>query len=138
MALSKERIAYLLKVWTSRKATEAEEMELFNWINEKEFKEPLESYINRLVKEYNNQELLPAVDWEKLYGRVLEKRDSVVRERQRVHKYSWFKWPAAAAILLLVGGGIYFVLKQGKQNQPIAKVTEEKIANDITAPSVNK
>lgn len=65
MSLSKERIGYLLQKYTSNEATEAEEGELFAWMNEKESREPIERHIRKLVDEYKHDETLPKVEWEK-------------------------------------------------------------------------
>lgn len=137
MNISKERINYLLQAWTSGKASPTEEAELFDYVQLSIHETDVENHIQSLVAGYTGKEALPAVDWERLYAKVLANRGGalVVPARERITRMV-----SVAAILLLVaaGGWWYVSYKAAKdKEQGIAqKNTPHK--NDISAPASNR
>ena len=132
MALSKKRISYLLEAYSTRKATRAEEDELFEWIKKGDEK-PFKKHIEKLVLDYN--ELVPAVEWERMYERIMEEKDS--RDIQpRMRKITWIRWAAAAAVLLLFGSAYYYISHHQEQQKVAVLKQPQKM--DIAPPnSVN-
>jgi len=131
MALSKKRISYLLKAYSERKATKEEEQKLFDWLA-KGNEQPIKKHIEKLVTGYNSNEQLPSVDWELLYQRIMEEKNT--RNMQPVvRKMAWTRWAAAAAVLLLLGAGYYFLTSQKKQKE-IAEIQQLR-TNDIAPPN---
>jgi transmembrane sensor len=112
MSLPKERIKYLLHAWTSRKATPTEEKELFDWISENNAEGPVHAHIQKLVEAYQPGELMPAVDWENMYEKILGGRK---QEEAPVLSRPSFpglgvtsrRWIAAASIILLLGASVF-------------------------------
>jgi transmembrane sensor len=134
MALSKNRISYLLEVYTSRKATNAEEEELFEWVK-KGNEQPIKKHIEKLVSDYNLNELVPAVQWERMYERIMEEKDSP-GVQPKARKVTWIRWAAAAVVLLFLGSGYYYI--SGHQEPQKVAVFQRPKAIDIAPPnSVN-
>lgn len=131
MALAKKRISYLLKVYSNKKATREEADELFEWVKKGKEK-PLKEHIEKLVSEYNLNELVPAVEWGKMYERILEEKERLDAQ-PKLRKMSWVHWAAAAVVVLLLGSGYYYFTRQ---NQPQkAVVFQPKKTNDIAPPN---
>lgn len=132
MKISNSRISYLLKVYSDGKATNEEEHELFDWVatgNE----QPVKEHIKELVSSYNSNEVVPLVDWERLYQQIVEEKNS--RNIQPVvRKISWTRWAAAAAVLLLLGTGYYFVTATHKEQKELAVIEQPKI-NEVQPPN---
>lgn len=130
MALSKNRISYLLEAYSARKATREEEQELFAWL-EKGKDRPVKKHLEELVAHYNSNELVPSVDWEHLYQKIIEEKNA--RDIQSAGRpIRWTRWAAAAAVLLLLGAGYFFA--SYKVPQKIAAVQRPK-KNDIAPPN---
>jgi ferric-dicitrate binding protein FerR (iron transport regulator) len=133
MALSKNRISYLLEVYSNRKATPSEEEELFEWVK-KGNEQPIKKHIEKLVSDYNLNQLVPAVEWERMYERIMEEKDS--RDVQpKLRKMTWVRWAAAAVVLLLLGSVYYYI---GDKELQKTAVFQQPKTNDIAPPnSVN-
>jgi transmembrane sensor len=134
MTLSKNRISYLLEVYSSRKATLVEEDELFEWMKKGD-KKPFKKHIEKLVSDYNLNELVPAVEWERMYERVMEEKDSP-GVQPKARKMTWIRWAAAAVVLLFLGSAYYYI--SGHQEPQKVAVFQQPKAIDIAPPkSVN-
>ena len=131
MALSQKRISYLLEVYSNRKASREEMDELFEWVK-KGREKPLKKHIKKLVSEYDLNELLPAVEWDKMYERILQEKDSS-GVQPKLRKMSWVHWAAAAVVALLLGSGYYYFTRN---NEPQKKlVLQPEKTNDIAPPN---
>ncbi|MGN6297246.1 MAG: FecR family protein [Ginsengibacter sp.] len=131
MALSQKRISYLLEVYSNRKASREEMDELFEWVK-KGRKKPLKKHIEKLVSEYDLNELLPAVEWDKMYEQILQEKDSSGAE-PNLRKMSWVHWAAAAVVVLLLGSGYYYFTRQNEPHKVVALQPEK--TNDIAPPN---
>lgn len=131
MAIPKSRITYLLEAYSSRKATPAEEEELFQWVK-KGHQQPIKKHIEKLVSNHNFNELVPAVEWERMYQRILEEKDAPVIG-QKVRKITWVRWVAAAVVLLLFGSA-YFYFASHKEPQKL-QFSYELPKKDIAPPN---
>ena len=130
MALSKNRISYLLEAYSSRKATREEEQELFAWL-ERGKDRPVKKHVEELVARYNSNELVPSVDWEHLYQKIIEEKNA--RDIQSAGRpIRWTRWAAAAAVLLLLGAGYFFA--SYKVPKKLAAIQRPK-KNDIAPPN---
>ncbi len=132
MEFSKSRIAYLLEVYSSLKATQEEEHELFDWVVKKGSEQPIKEHIEKLVSDYKANDIVPSVDWEQLYQRIVEESNTRSIEPV-VRKMVWTGWAAAAAVILLLGVGFYLIPIQ-KEQKELAKIPPQK-TNDIAAPN---
>ncbi len=134
MALSKDRISYLLEVYSNRKATPAEEEELFEWAK-KGNEQPFKKHIEKLLSDYNSNELVPAVEWERMYERIMEEKASL-HVHPKARKMIWVRSAAAAIVLFLLGTAYYYIAGH-KQPQKVSVFQQTKTI-DIAAPnSVN-
>jgi ferric-dicitrate binding protein FerR (iron transport regulator) len=130
MALSKNRISYLLEAYSSRKATQEEEQELFAWLA-KGKDQPIKKHVEELVYHYNSNELVPSVDWEHLYQKIMEEKNA--HDIQSAGRQTgWIRWTAAAAVLLLSGAGYFFA--PNKIPKKVTAIQQPK-KNDIAPPN---
>jgi transmembrane sensor len=138
MFLSKERILYLLDAYSSDRAVEAEEQELFAWANENRNHELLQEHIQKLIEEYNSREPVHSVDWERLCEQILD-RTNAQEPHLVVRRISWFRWSAAAAVILLFGSGVYLYSNHFSSKKIITAATTQKpVINDVPAPANSK
>ncbi|MEO6452535.1 MAG: FecR domain-containing protein [Ginsengibacter sp.] len=139
MIISKERILYLLNAYSNNKILEAEEKELFTWVNEENNYNLLQQHIQKLIEDYDSREPVPAVDWENLYVQILDK--SVTQNPSSVIRPIWWlRWSAAAAIVFLLGAGSYLYLNHpvAKNNITTAKTFKQPVKKDVAPPEKNK
>jgi transmembrane sensor len=137
MSLSKERILYLLNAYSAHRAVEAEEQELFAWVNENSHHELLQEHIQKLIEQYNPEEPVRSVDWVRLCAQILNK--SVSQEQHPVvRRVSWLRWSSAAAIALLFGTGAYLYLKHHSSKKIIAAIAQTPVIKDVPAPAKSK
>lgn len=133
MRISKSRISYLLKVYSDGKATTEEEQDLFKWVARGEKEAPIKKHIEVLVSSYNFNEVVPTVDWEHLYQNIIEEKNN--RNFQpALRKMIWPRWAAAAAVLLILGTGYYFLNTTHKEQKNLSSIEQPKI-DDISAPN---
>ncbi|MES1225857.1 MAG: hypothetical protein ABUT20_60825, partial [Bacteroidota bacterium] len=134
MRLSQTEISYLLKVFTDGKATAKEEKELFDWIEKGTGEEQIKEHIKNLLYEYTPDDHVPVTDWERLYRQIVDEKNRRYVEPV-IRKMPWFRWAAAATIILLLGTGYYFLIHKGqKQQNELAKAKKPAI-NDIAPPN---
>lgn len=138
MPVSNERVSFLLHAWSSRTATLAEEQEFFDWISDQEDENAVHAHIKQLVNGYAPGELLPAVDWEALYEHILEKRESSAPVEPLTHRLPWKYWVAAAAIILLLSAGTYWLLSTGSAQPSIAGKDQAPARSDIAPPAASR
>lgn len=131
MALARKRISYLLEVYSNRKATREEADELFEWVTKGKEK-PLKEHIEKLVSEYHLNELAPAVEWDKMYERILQEKDKLDAQ-PKLRKIPWSRWAAAAVVIVLVGSGYYYFTRQNEPQKAV--VLQQKKTDDIAPPN---
>lgn len=119
-------------MYSAGKASITEEQELFNWMANGN-DEPVKRHIEELVSSYNSNEIVPKVDWEHLYQKILDEKGSLGVEPVG-RKMVWRRWAAAAAAILLIGTGYYFLTATHKVQMPVSTIEQPKM-NDIAAPN---
>lgn len=125
---SEERIYYLLKAYTDRTATAAEEAELFRWAATISDSKLLHAYIEHLMQTQAD-ERFPDVDWEGLYYKIWQQAKEKPHPVQRRMKGRWMA--AAAVTALLIAAGFYLFTNQ-KQPAPASRMaTAAQFKNDI-------
>jgi len=138
MSLSRERILYLLNAYSSDRAVEAEEQELFAWVNESSNHELLQEHIQKLIEQDNSEEPIRSVDWEHLCEEIFDK-SNIQKKHSVVRKMIWLRRSSAAAIIFLFGAGVYLYLNQPSPKKIVAaKVTQKPVTNDVPAPVNSK
>ncbi|MBL7737089.1 MAG: FecR domain-containing protein [Chitinophagaceae bacterium] len=132
MKLSGNRAAYLLEVYSAGKATAEEEQELFSWVTEGN-EQPVKEHIEKLASSYRSDEAALRVDWEQLYQRIIEEKNTIDRQ-PGIRKMAWMRW-AAAAVVLLLGSGYYFFSGANREEKQKALVhVQHTNKNDVAAP----
>lgn len=134
MRLSQTKIFYLLKVYTDGKATIEEEKELFVWIEKGTSEGLIKRHIKKLLSEYQPNDQVPAADWERLYQQIVEEKNRRGIE-PLVRRMAWSRWAVAAAIILLVGTGYYFLTRTEQKNQKEVAKIEKTTIHDIAPPN---
>ena len=132
MRISNSRISYLLKVYSDGKATIEEEQELFKRVAKGKEKS-VKKHIEELVSSYNSNEVVPKVDWEQLYQNIIEEKNNQ-NFQSVLRKMIWPRWAAAAAVLLILGTGYYFLTATHKDQKNLSGTEQPKMI-DIAPPN---
>lgn len=137
MSEQNDRIAYLLDVYTSKKATAQEEQELVEWMHEASEDDELRNHAQLLWEQYKPGVDFSYVNWEQMFNRTIQsqkvfsiaplpKRSAQLRLRIAV----------AASFIIAVSIATYFVFFN--KTQPSADLAEHKVPGDVKAPETNK
>lgn len=139
MSLLKERLAYLLEAYTSQKATALEEQELLEWMQEAQEDSELKAYVRNLWDQRQLSADSSHVNWDGMFDRITgsDKVLSIVPD-PGIKRIRWPRMAAAAAILILIGSGIYYLTGPGRTSSPVAKTGQETPNNDVAPPASNK
>jgi transmembrane sensor len=130
--MGKDRIIYLLKQYSNDKASREEVEEMFEWMRLAGSEEVLKSMIAEDWLEEGNT-VSGEGDWEKIWAVV--RAGTVAGRRQRL--FSMARVGVAAALALMLGGGVlYWVTGKRKAAVP-APVASGHYKNDII-PGGNK
>lgn len=110
MKLTKDKVLQLLELYSSRKATVAEEQDLFQWLDANQIQQPFQQHIQSLIHQFDEDELSPNVDWDSIYHQILQKTSEDNITFTSNVKAIWPRLVAAAIIIVVVGfGAVYFV-----------------------------
>ncbi|MET7000231.1 FecR domain-containing protein [Chitinophaga defluvii] len=116
--MPEERIHYLVERFFHQSCTEEEKAELARWIDQSASDAALREVLERAWEQYEPDTVMPDATSAAVLARVFqtaagEEAAPVVTPAAPVRKMNrWPLWRAAAVILLLAGGGIYFWLSQ--------------------------
>jgi len=114
-----KRVVYLVNKFLKEELSDQEKTELESWITQsdanRQFFEKLTNseYLFKAVNESDSEE--------RSLQRILSKIETEKGAGAKVVGLQWFRWSAAAAIVLLVAGAVYFLTNNRKQ-EPVAKV----------------
>lgn len=134
MPIAKERIVHLLELYSSREATDAEEQELFQWLNENDNQHTVSEHIHQLIQQFDRKELIPSVDWESLYQEILKKTYTKDIEPVVSRRMLWPRIAVAASIILILGIGVFYLLTSESSKPQIAAIDKQPelpVQNDI-------
>jgi len=130
--MGKDRIIYLLNQYANEKASREEVEEMFEWMRLAESEEALKSMIAEEWLEDGNT--LPGKrDWEKIWAVV---RAGTV-EGRRARLFSIARAGVAAALVLMLGGGVLYWVTGKRRAAVPAPVASGHYKNDIV-PGGNK
>jgi ferric-dicitrate binding protein FerR (iron transport regulator) len=127
MVFNQERILFLLKNYTDRKATPEEQRELMDWLANYDDNGSFRAHIQQLFDDYRPEQRIEGVDWERIYASILLKRNASQPAVHRVHflKTSWFRY--AAAVVLVAGGtAIWWEISRSPQTDGTTVTTIAK------------
>lgn len=130
--MKKERVTYLLNVYTSGKATDAEINELMARVLEAENDDALKSFMLDIWNRQHSRDDYAYVDWEDIYSQIVSRADEgKPKPSVRIRR---LRWIAAASVVLVASIG-YFYASSDQQ-----KVTGavQQLKKDVAPPSGNK
>jgi len=131
MAITTQRLQYLLTQYAGNNCTRHELLELLQIIEQGKNDAGLQAAMDALWADLGPQDILPAINKEKIFSNII-KPATVVPLRRRV----WFRLSAAAAIIFLLAAAYLFV-NQPQGQQQIAATQGVKFKNDVP-PGTNK
>lgn len=133
-----QRIVYLLERYVAVLLTEAEEQELAVIMNDPQQEELVRSVLLRLLEEEGEgllegeeaapDQAEPAASWDPVLQRVLsvdktkEMSSAPIRSLSRLRNLPR-RWIAAAAVLILLGGSVLYILTRSSPITPVAKTS---------------
>lgn len=134
MALSKERILYLLNAYSANKASEEELRELFVWTDENGHDELLHRHIQKLIDQYDITAPVPPVDWDQVYEQILDK-SALSTGHPVIRPIRWFRWVAAAMIASLLVIYVYLNNRPAPKNVIAVKTVHQPATRDVAPPA---
>lgn len=136
MPLSKERIIYLLNVYTSQKATVQEEEEMWDWIENLQDDTILKDYVHGIWSVHRSDKHFNQVNWERLFDAVIS--DNISEEvvsSAKVRHVRIYRVAAAVVILAILSVASY-VIFSAKILRKDSNTAELRF--DIKAPQKNR
>ena len=130
MAVTTERLQYLLIQYANEVCTRQELLELLRAIEQGGYDEALQATMDSILADMRPHDVVPGIDREKIFSNIIGHTIAAP-----VYKRLWFKISAAAAIILLAGSVLLLEIRQPKQQLALALNTGFK--NDV-APGGNK
>lgn len=109
MQQRKERLAYLMDVYTNHRATVQEEQELMEWLQEAQEDAELQTYVKELWNLYADVETQKEVNWDQMFDRVVQQETDI--PVRNISARNWYRIAAAAAVLILLSGAAWWLLK---------------------------
>lgn len=131
MQQRKDRIAFLLDVYTNQRATVQEQQELMEWLHEAQDDADLHSYIHDLWEQMADVETQQEVNWDLIFNQVVQSENE--KPIRNITGRKWYRITAAAAVLVLVAGAAWWYWKPGKSTTTQMN-TAQAITTDASAP----
>lgn len=122
-SMSNNRLKYLLERYTADASTPDETRELFEWIKDLADDTQLKEKVKELWTDRDCNEPVPQTDWNTIYARIAE--IPVIGQR-RIWPRVW----AAAAVVVLLSAGSYFIFNRDAQ-QPMAATERRQPVNEL-------
>ena len=134
MPKDQKRIKDLLEQLVTNGASEEDVRELLALLDIGNYETLLKEKVQQLWNEHKAGEPLPSIDWKKMYADII---GTPVIGQRRKRKISFARIAAAAAIILFIGAGAWFLLRKPRINISIAKQPQEmRFKNDVQ-PGMN-
>lgn len=133
MQQRKERIAFLLDVYTAKKASVEEEQELMDWLQETQEDVELQAYVQQVWDRYTPVAVQEEkVNWDRMFNNILSAEKKTAVRSISTRARSWKRMAVAATILLLIVAGAWWLFNKqnGKDDSLPAIVTK----TDAKAP----
>lgn len=128
--MSNDHLKYLLQQFAADASTPAEVRELLGWVRKSKDDTLLKAKIKELWDAHGSGGELPNVDWNAVYTKIIQ--TPVIRRRP-----VWWKYTAAAAVVLAVSTTGYFWLNR-TDVQPLAHLITQSPAHDEIVPGGDK
>jgi len=108
--MDKQQLTLLLEQYLAGKATEQERQALFNIVQS----DPDEELFKQMISDLMQKESLGfpanAEPWQKMVQDIVQIDKGKTAPRKKASVFTLYRWVAAAAVVLLVGAGVYFYI----------------------------
>jgi ferric-dicitrate binding protein FerR (iron transport regulator) len=106
--MDKQRLTLLLEQYMLDKATEQERQELFGIVQSNADEELFKQVVNDLMQKESPAFPANAEPWQKMVQHIVQIDKGLPVPGKKATVFTLYRWAAAAAVVLLVGAGIYF------------------------------
>ncbi|OQP61939.1 hypothetical protein A3860_30045 [Niastella vici] len=139
MPISNDRVMYLLQQYSRGISSAAEEQELFHWMASAKDTSILKEHIASLLIETQDASAYTGVNWEQLYGKLLENAGDLSSRAAPVRRLFTLTRVAAAILIIALSASIvyYFIHQKPKKDLPVAVQQKALPVKDL-APGDNK
>lgn len=127
-----ERIKYLFGQYEARLATEAETEELFQLLEDSSYKEPINDFFIEGIEVQSEVELNRA-EWDPVINTILAAlpKEDFGPDHHSRRTVRMIRWAAAAAAVLILGVGGWFLINRPQQPNAGPQAVEQRFKNDV-------
>jgi transmembrane sensor len=127
--MSAPRLHYLFNRYITQDITEPEKGELMLLIENPENQEALENLLHEIIHTSKGGQGLQEESKSAILDAIFQAAPGKLVTLKK--PLGWKKWVAAAAVLIILGTGSYFMLNQGREIEIAQKTGEKRFKNDI-------
>jgi transmembrane sensor len=139
MPTPNDRVLYLLKQYSHGISTAGEEKELFQWMATEQDTSTLKEHIANLLNENESATEYAGVDWEQLYGKILQASGHVAEPGTPVRRlFTWKRVAAAILIMIVSAPVIYYFTHRDLKKEPQPVAHHKAMPVQDVAPGDNK
>ncbi|MBO9633657.1 MAG: FecR domain-containing protein [Chitinophagaceae bacterium] len=131
--MSADRIDYLIRQYAANKATGAETEELFEWLRTNSGDEALQDQLQLMAATAEPDTRYDPGAWEPFIQQVLQTRPMVAR----TVSLKWWKYAAAAAIVLIAGSLVFLLKNKKEQTTGMAVIDKPAMPVPAVPPGKN-
>ena len=135
MSRPEERIPILLRAFQMKTATEEQERELMEWMLEAENDVALKEYMQTTWNQFQPKVHTNRVDWDSMFEKIVAEETG---GKLVSGSFSWRRMAAAAAILLFLSLGAYYLIKENPGGQIAGSELPAKNKAQVLAPAGSK
>jgi transmembrane sensor len=134
--MSKQRLTWLLEQHLANNATEQERQELLDLVKANADEELFKQVMSEMMQQETPGMPGNTAPWQKMAQDIVNiDKTPVANEKRAARVFTLYRWAAAAAVLLLIGAGVYYFMNRPR-NGSLAVV--EKIVPALPVTPVNK
>lgn len=129
--MSTDRIKYLIRNYAANQATAEEVEELFDWLRQHSENETIHSELEEMAATTAPSQRYDPSYWEPFISKVLERKGvpgQPVVHRVHLLQRAWFRYAAAAVLVIVAGILALFVFSDRQQPKPVTAVV---MAGDV-------
>jgi transmembrane sensor len=131
--MSKQRLTWLLEQHLANNATEQERQELLDLVKANADEELFKQVMSEMMQQETPGAPVNTAPWQKMVQDIVNIDKTPERRPARV--FAFYRWAAAAAVLLLIGAGVYFFMNRPRSG---SLTVVEKIVPNLPVTPANK